>query len=241
MKKLIITIISLIIFLLTFIIIIKGVKIGNFSIKSYKQIKEISLKLDKNLTKATKLAGVTFPKETSNLKKAINKFEILKEEYESKTEHSNQTNSLILSEIEKYEIEFLWTIIGNYATSEGINLTLDIVQGTGEDIYNLNFKLTGSYVGMTDFVYDIENDQRLNFKIEGLKMELTNIIVEQDSATKTTKENTTNINNTVNTNTTINTNKTNTTAIKLSSKQTTKELLQTTFSVNNISINLKTI
>lgn len=41
-------------------------------------------------------------------------------------------------------------------------------QATG--YYDLNFEATGSYVSVTDFIYDIENDSSLGFKIEGFKM-----------------------------------------------------------------------
>lgn len=244
MKKLIITIFILLIILLTFIVIIKGIKIGGFSIKGYKDIKTSSLKLDEDLTKATKLTGVTYPQDVKALQTSITKFQNLKAEYESKIEYSNQASTIVLSEIEKYEIEFLWTIIGNYASAEGINLTLDIVEGTGQDVYNLNFKLTGSYVGMTDFIYDLENDERLNFKIEGLKMDLIKVVVEEDGTIVNTAS-TTNINTNTTTNTAIKTNTTNNTTTnttankKLTSKQKTVEMLQTVFSVNNISINLK--
>lgn len=270
MKKLIIISIITIMFLLTIIISIKGIKIGNFKLESYKDIKDASTKIDNDLTTVTKLTGATYPGSVEELETLIKKFQETKQTYENKTKNSIQASEAVLSTVETYEIEFLWTIIGNYASKEEVNLTLDIVQATGTKLYNLNFKLTGSYVGMADFIYDIENDERLNFEIENIKMDTTTVVVNTDgtiatsSVASNTKTNTTNTNtnnttntigplgtsklgitNTTNTNnnktntTNTNTNSTNTnTSTKTTAKQTTKEVLQTQFSVSNISINL---
>lgn len=262
MKKLIIISIITIMFLLTVIISIKGIKIGNFKLESYKDIKDASTKIDNDLTTVTKLTGATYPGSVEELETLIKKFQETKQTYENKTKNSIQASEAVLSTVETYEIEFLWTIIGNYASKEEVNLTLDIVQATGTKLYNLNFKLTGSYVGMADFIYDIENDERLNFEIQNIKMDTTTVVVNTDgtiansSVASNTKTNT-NTNNTTNTigslgtsklgitNTTnTNNNKTNTnntnanTSTKTTAKQTTKEVLQTQFSVSNISINL---
>ena len=68
--------------------------------------------------------------------------------------------------------------------------------------YDLNFVATGDYVGITDFIYDIENDSSLGFKIEGFKMEpdgdrvktsfnCTNIAINIDANAITGKDNNT--------------------------------------------------
>ena len=37
-------------------------------------------------------------------------------------------------------------------------------------MYNLNFTVKGQYLGIADFIHDIENDSRLGFKIENFKL-----------------------------------------------------------------------
>lgn len=128
----------------------------------------------------------------------------------------------------------MWTIIGNYATKEEVTITLDIVEGTSKDNYNLNFTVTGGYVGITDFIYDLENDEKLNFKIENLKMENTTVNVitlESTTSPSSTTSNSIASNSTTNTNTTKSTTKSTT-------NDKTKTVLQAKFNVNNISINL---
>ncbi len=40
----------------------------------------------------------------------------------------------------------------------------------GQGYYKLNFTAIGSYVGITDFIYSIENDSKLGFKIDNFVM-----------------------------------------------------------------------
>ena len=50
-------------------------------------------------------------------------------------------------------------------------MKMDVVtSGTAQDVYNLKFTVTGSYISITDFISDIENDSTLGFKIEEFKM-----------------------------------------------------------------------
>lgn len=79
------------------------------------------------------------------------------------------------NQIERYEVETLWVKLGKYATSEGAIIRMDIVQGNTNETYNLKFTVNGSYISITDFISDIENDSTLGFKIEEFKMLPTNI------------------------------------------------------------------
>jgi len=74
------------------------------------------------------------------------------------------------NQIERYEVETLWVKLGKYATSEGAIIRMDIVQGNTNETYNLKFTVNGSYISITDFISDIENDSTLGFKIEEFKM-----------------------------------------------------------------------
>ena len=80
-----------------------------------------------------------------------------------------------------YDVDFLWTIVGNYATEEGVNLKFDVIKNTTSPesysntsndyvVCDLKFSVTGSYIHLTDFIYDIEDDDRLNFEINDFNM-----------------------------------------------------------------------
>ena len=169
-----------------------------------------------------------------------------KEEYLNLLPQNLEDGTQTLPTLKRYEIETLWVKIGNHATSEGTVIKMDVVQGgTGIETpstetevsnttstssnqdyayYNLNFTVNGSYISITDFISDIENDDELGFKIEDFKLvpsssgsdlqatfTCKDILIKkvEQTATTTTQDNTTNTNNTSNTaNNTTNTNST---------------------------------
>ena len=75
-------------------------------------------------------------------------------------------------QIEEYKVETLWVKLGTYATTEGTVLQMDIKNSSkgGSGRYDLYFTVNGSYIGITDFISDIENDSMLGFKIEEFKI-----------------------------------------------------------------------
>ena len=69
-----------------------------------------------------------------------------------------------------YAMEFLWNKIGSYATREGVTLKWDVSSTGVNNKYTLNFTTTGSYIGVINYIYALENDSELAFRIENFKM-----------------------------------------------------------------------
>ena len=131
----------------------------------------------------------------NNLENTKNNFDVQKEKYDT-TEES--TKQLVKDAIvdEQYFIEYLWIILGDYATIN--NLDLDVVtpgsysEGLGinyanPDTTDLTMKnsdhtnptrnedrikivVTGRYANVADFVFDVENDKNLRFKLDNINM-----------------------------------------------------------------------
>lgn len=127
-------------------------------------------------------------------------------------------------------------------------------------MYNLDITLVGSYVAITDFIYDVENDEQLNFEIKNLSIQpyttTTTIttsgsgvnktektspfkkITEITSSTLGTNNNSSNTNNS----TQNNSNNSNTTTNNASTNNKTiiydPEWVEVTFKVENIGITL---
>ena len=91
-----------------------------------------------------------------------------KKEYEDKA--VLVSNSKKYLQTEKYEIEFLWTKLGNYAQDENVEIRIDVVNSSAEGLYDLNFAIAGKYAKVADFLYDLENDSKLGFKVEDFHM-----------------------------------------------------------------------
>lgn len=227
MKKLLILILIALLLALAGIVAINGVQIGSFEILGIKEIQNSSAELDEKIQEAGKLAQKDFQQAVKDVQDNSKKLEETKLEYEEMTAISSESDVESAAQLETYEIETLWVKLGNHATNEGATMKMDVTKGsnTTQNTYNLNFTVNGSYISITDFISDIENDETLGFKIEEFKMvpsgsdsnlQATFVckdipIKEITETTPTTTANTTNTNNTTNgTNSTNSSNTTNT-------------------------------
>lgn len=184
MKKILISVLIILLLILSYFVLAKG--IGFLKIKSINDIKNASDNLENSFNEANELSNKTYPTEVEALESAIKQLKISKREYDNKNLYSEEENSLGTIEIKTYKIHYLWTILGNYRKDREIqSLTLDLKSTEIKDVYDLEFTLVGSYTRITDFLYDIENDEELNFEIKDFSI---------SSETKTTQTNNTNNN-----------------------------------------------
>lgn len=220
MKKLLILILIALLLTLSIFLVIQGIHIGNFEILGIRDIQDKSNKLDEKIQEAAKLAEKDYKQAVSDVETNAKKLKEEKANYDEMIA-TVDGEAGTTSQIEKYEIETLWVRLGNHATSEGVVMQMDVIRGNSslEDVYNLRFTATGSYISITDFISAIENDSMLGFKIEEFKMnpmssgsDLQATFVCKDIAIKdvsATTTNTTTDNNTNNTNNNNNANNTN--------------------------------
>lgn len=164
-------------------LIINGLSVGNFSIANYSEIQKKNEELETAVKELERRNTVEFVSKKTSLQTAIQNYQERKEEYEEIILESGGKKEILYTSADVYNIDFLWTIIGNYATEEGITLKFDAVKSTSIAaaevtsgnikyiICDLKFTVNGDYIGLTDFIYDIEDDDRLGFEISGFTME----------------------------------------------------------------------
>lgn len=170
MKKVLISLLIVLLLVLNCIAILKGVNLFGLNILGIGQIKEKNDNLDKIIAEATTVASTDYPKALSEMEINLKKLEEEKKNYEDMVTISTGEQVQLANQYQKYEVEYLWTVIGNHATKEGVVIKIDIVATSGDNNYNLNFTVNGSYIGITEFISDIENDSALGFKIENFSM-----------------------------------------------------------------------
>lgn len=229
MKKLLLSIVTILVVILTGITIVKGFKIGGLNVLGVIEIKKENDDLDNTIKQATKLASTDYQKRIDDLNNAIKKLETEKTSYEDMVNVSTESEVTAANQSYENMIEFLLIRIENHAKSEGVTIKMDVTTSSSgaENVYNLNFTATGTYVGIEEFITDIEDDSKLGYKIEDFKMTASSeegdtvqtTFVCKDisikgistnmttSRTSTTNTNTTNT-NTTNTNTTTENNTT---------------------------------
>lgn len=194
MKKLLITILIVLLSVLTYLLIFKNVKAFNWSNKNIEHIKQMNAELDNEINTAKQIANQDYPEKLEQLDNSIRQMKISKEKYEAKINSMNKDAGLGIIEIKQYKIERLWITLASYAQNHQIDLVLDLMESSNTQtdtyaakLYDLKITLVGDYIGITDFIYDIENDDTLNFKITNFNLAPT--IVEKITTTQTEETN----------------------------------------------------
>lgn len=172
MRKILIIVLIVLLLIAGYFSIFKGLNIFGVEILSVFGIKEKSTKLDAELQKLSTLTSVDRPKAMSDLNSSAKQLVIAKEEYNDKILYSSQEEIEQATQGVQYEMEYLWTKVGNHATKNGIILKLKVNRSSSgvSGLYDLSFVATGKYVSISEFIAALENDSSLNFKIENAKV-----------------------------------------------------------------------
>ena len=226
MKKVLISILIVLIMILTFFVVFKNINIGKWKSKNINDIKNLNSELEQKINNAKQLNNQDYPNEVNKLDDSMEKLKIVKKKYQNKMEYVSGNVDLGGVSIKNYKIERLWIALENYAKNENVELKLEVVDAASKGLYDLNITVAGEYIGITDFIYDIEKDDTLGFKI--LNFKLTPYV-----ATTTTNNNTNN-NTTSNTKNTDNQNQTTQTTTSTTSVRVDK--LTATFKVEGVEI-----
>lgn len=172
MKKLLISVIILLILILTGVTVVKGIEIGPLKVLGILEIKDENDKLDDKVKQATKLTSTDYQKAIDDLNDAIKQLENQKNNYEDMVNVSTDSQVEAANQTYNNTIDFLFVRIENHAKSEGVTMKMEVTRSsTGvNNVYNLNFTATGSYTGIEEFITGIEDDSKLGFKIEDFSM-----------------------------------------------------------------------
>lgn len=178
MRKYLLILILIITGVLCFSLIIGGFKIGNLKIiKSYSDIETMSLEKKEAITELKQKNGAEFVAKTAALSSAAQEYKNKKAQYE-KLVSEGQIKETSPSSLDLYDVGFLWTTIGIYATEKNVTLQFDVSKSATSPILSseyvmcdLNFTVTGEYIAITDFIYSLENDDKLNFEISDFTLE----------------------------------------------------------------------
>jgi len=190
----------LIVLLLVFMIfccysmITSGFELGALKINSYEEVSTKSSELDMKTNILNKNNTDTFEDKKKTVQAVMEKYISLKNEYNSLMLTNANENAYQSEEI--YDVGFLWTITGAYASKENLILQLDIYKSklniahdisTGSMSYticDLDFTVYGQYSSIYDFLYSIEEDDRLGFEIRNVFVERNPLRVPAPTAPK---------------------------------------------------------
>ena len=169
MRKRLKTIIFLILIILLIVAITIGIKIGGFQILSVEELKAKDTELQETIAKASTLSSVDYPDNIDTLEATYENYKIQKQKYEEISDFTSADKKHIY-ETKQYDIGYLWEIIGKYCTTYNLTISMDVQAGSGQNLYNLNFNVSGQYVNISQFIANLENNSDLYFRIYNFKM-----------------------------------------------------------------------
>lgn len=178
MRKYVLILILIIVAILCINLIAFGFRVGKLKINSYKDISRLSIEKNELLSSLNQKNTTEFKEKISELKKATENYKVVKAQYDELVASGDISESAIYSSMDIYNLDFLWTTIGNYATEKGVTLQFDITKSSSATsissdciMCDLNFIITGDYIAITDFIYSLEDDDKLNFEIRDFLLE----------------------------------------------------------------------
>lgn len=171
MRNKLTSIILLVSIVLLIIVMFVGIKIGNFHILSLSQLRDKNDELNTQITTASKLTSIDYPSKIDQLEETYEKYTIEKQKYEELSGFTDDEDKKEIYETKQYDIGYLWKTFGKYATSHNLTIGMEVQKSNnGENLYNLNFNVSGQYVNVSEFITNIENDSDLYFRIYNFKM-----------------------------------------------------------------------
>lgn len=172
MRKILLIVIIVLLLVFGYVALAKGIQIGGLHISSIMQIEEHSKQLEGKTEELNSLIDIEYPSKMTQLKEASNKMQDTKKQYLDETNLSSDEEIQNALQVESYDIERLWAKVGGHAKAEGVNLKLVLNSSSsgGTDTKDLSFTVDGSYIGITNFVYAIEDDEELDFRIYNFKL-----------------------------------------------------------------------
>lgn len=170
MKNILISLISILLTVLIIICMVKGLTIGKFNVLSIASIKTSSLELDSAIEELNNLKNVTYKKKVDDLQTTTKSLTTAKQKYLDLASVSTDKEIQEANLEQTYAMEYLWNKVGSYATKEGVTLKWDVSSTGINNKYTLDFTTSGSYVSVISYIYELENDADLSFRIENFKM-----------------------------------------------------------------------
>ena len=249
MRRIILVALVAVLIIFSYFCVVEGVQNDTFNIDIAKleDVEEESDKMTKELSDYNEKNDKQFSAIKNNLIVAIKNYESTKTEYQDLVEtlglDEESSDELLESTNKAYQIDFLWAIIGNYARNEAnpnLDLDLDLVfvestsakapDNAGYIYADLKFTVKGQYMEIADFIYDLEDDDRLSFEIRDFNMisgkatfTVHNVPVESSTLSNVSTVDTSLSTNTTTSNTTnsVTTNTTNTVSTQGTATSTT--------------------
>ncbi len=149
---------------------ISGINIGNLHVASVREIVEDNRKIDAELVNLKQTTDKSYGEAKLNLDSSLATLQDTRERYKQVTSDNSEDELNEAHQSEEYDMGYLWTKIGLYATKNNVVIQLNVSYGEFDGYYNLSFLALGEYLPISEFIYAVEKDSTLGFRIDDFSM-----------------------------------------------------------------------
>lgn len=139
----------------------------NISTSSYSGIVDKAGELTNKINELKKKNTTDYTAALNKKKAAVNNFDMSKAEYTALAEEASLDEIREANQREEYFLDYLWMKIGTYANNSDIKVLIN----PNYDAATVDFDVSGQYIAVINFIYDLENDAELAFNIDNLVMQ----------------------------------------------------------------------
>ncbi len=169
MRRVLISILLIALIALLAAIVINGVDIAGIDLgHSIQGIIDKNRELDNSIAGLNTKIQQEYQVAKNDLDVSFRKLQTEKQNYQNTISLTSEEDIAEANKTEEYKLEYLWTNIGLYATNSNLAMKADLSHGSSgvANQYNIAITAVGDYIGVSDFVYDIEKNPNLGFRIE---------------------------------------------------------------------------
>ncbi|MBR3280332.1 MAG: hypothetical protein IKI57_00600 [Clostridia bacterium] len=149
----------------------KGVSINLGSLKvetcSYTSLIDKAKELSRKTNELNTANNSTYPAELRNLDIAKSNFKVNKNDYDDLAARASVEEIRAVNQTKEYLLDYLWMKIGTYANDNDVKVLIDHKEKEAK----INFDVSGQYIAVINFIYDLERDADLSFNVDNIVMQ----------------------------------------------------------------------
>lgn len=176
---------SLIAFLCFLLILNFGLNLGFFKILSYDEIEDANINKKILLAEYDDLVNNDYKNKENEFKQSYEDYKSSKEEFEKLVSNGQIDKNALGQYLEIYDLTEISNILDKYAKEKNTQIDFNVLNSKTNYaisseyvICDISFKVRGEYIDITDFIYSIEDDDRLDFEISDFELTNDNDVLE---------------------------------------------------------------
>lgn len=169
MRKLLLSFLLLILLGVFGVMVVQGYEFGTLRVGySIQDIIDENKRLDTQIATLGTKIDTEYQGAKSGLDASFRKLQTEKQNYQDIIALSSTEEVNAAIQTEEYKLNYLWTKIGSFATKNNLVMKVDLSHGSSgvNNQYNISFVAIGEYIDISEFVYAIEKEPTLGFRIE---------------------------------------------------------------------------